>query len=804
MAVALVLAAAPAAAAPNEDGQPPTAPSRYDGARPMGWMTSSAVDRVYDIAQIGNTVYVAGVFSGIRPTRTGTVTARNNLAAFDAVTGAPRTGFAPNLNGAAYTLQPSADGSRLYVGGAFTQVNGVNRGRLATLNPTTGAIVTGFTPNLGGGSVRSLVLRDGILYAGGNFASASAQARPQLAAFDTTANGQPLAGWTPAATGGSVLTLELAPDGGRLYVGGRFTAVNGFPASANLVALTRTTGAVDPTFTAQPGREVFDVLADDGGLVWTALGGALGRADVYRADGSLLTRHETEGDVESVERVGGLVYLGGHDIGLSGADHVGVVDPAAPSVMETAPFDEPTTGGDGVWAFHSTGRDLWVGGNTSGPHFGVARYPSVGDPPARVDLVPVLSTWRYLDTAAAPAGWRTPGFDDAGWPSGPAELGFGDTGEATVLRSGRGTYYARQAFTVTDRATLGDLRLDLLADDGAAVHVNGTEVARFNLPTGTLTDASRATSGLAGNAEDTFRSYAVPASVLVEGANTIAVEVHQNSSASSDLSFDARLSAVRAAVDTVPPTVPAGLTAGTATTSSVPVTWTASTDAVGVDRYDVFVDGTAAGSSTTPAFTVVGLAPSSTHTVEVEAVDAAGNRSGRSAPLTIRAADPPPPGPVTYVPRGAVWRYQVVDPGADWAQPSFDDSAWLSGPAELGRGDGDEATLLPNGYTTSWFRRSFTASGTAAVTNLEVEVRADDGSVVYLNGVELVRDNVGPGPVTAATESATYRTGQAELRRFVYVVPKGALVDGTNVLAVSVHQGWGSPDVSLDLRLRSV
>ena len=49
-----MLAAVPAAAAPNEDNQPASAPSRYDAARPTGWMTSAAADRVQDIAQIQN------------------------------------------------------------------------------------------------------------------------------------------------------------------------------------------------------------------------------------------------------------------------------------------------------------------------------------------------------------------------------------------------------------------------------------------------------------------------------------------------------------------------------------------------------------------------------------------------------------------------------------------------------------------------------------------------------------------------------------------------------------------------------
>ena len=109
------------------------------------------------------------------------------------------------------------------------------------------------------------------------------------------------------------------------------------------------------------------------------------------------------------------------------------------------------------------------------------------------------------------------------------------------MASGRPTYYFRRTFTVADLATITDLRLDLLADDGAAVYLNGTEVARTNLPDGDPTDSTRAVVGISGNAEDTFLPFTVPSSALVEGVNTIAVEVHQNAAASSDVSFDARL-----------------------------------------------------------------------------------------------------------------------------------------------------------------------------------------------------------------------------------------------------------------------
>jgi len=774
-------------------------------------MTSASTDRVHDFAQIGDTVYVAGSFSGIRPTRTGPITARANLAAFDATTGEPRPGFAPSINAPVYALERSPDGSRLYVGGAFTSVDGATHQRIAVLDPSTGAVVPGFTPNLGGGSVRALVLRNGTLYAGGNFTSASGQARTGLAAFDTTGSGTPLAGWVPSANGvGGVLTLEVSPDGGRLYVGGRFTDVNGQPSTAHLAALHRATGVVDPAFAAQPAREVFDVLADDRGLVWTALGGVLGRSDVYRAaDGSLLTRHETAGDVEVVEEVGDLIYLGGHDIGPNEEEHIGVVDPAAPAILDVAPFDAPTTGGDGTWAIHSTGRDLWVGGNVSGPYFGFARYPAVPDPPVRTELVPVLSTWRYLDTGPAPAGWTAAGFDDSAWPSGPAELGFGDGGEATLLRSGRPAYAFRRTFTVSGVGNLSDVRLDLLADDGAAAYVNGTEVARVNLPAGPLTEATRATVALSGNAEDTFTSFAVPASVLVEGTNTLAVAVHQNASASSDLSFDARLSAVRSAgpaPDTTPPSVPTNVVASGTTHDTTTLSWTASTDDVAVDHYDVFRDGTLVGTPNQPTLSVGGLTPATTYSFRVEAVDAAGNRSGLSAARSVTTAAAPS-APVDLVPRGATWRYR--DDGWDggdgsWRTTGFDDVTWRQGPAELGLDDGDEATIIGGRYnTTTHFRRTFTVSGAASITDLQLELLADDGALAFVNGTEVARDNLPSGPITSSTNAVDYRVGVAETRWTTVGLPPGVLREGTNVLAVEVHQAWGSPDVSFDARLRA-
>ena len=85
------------------------------------------------------------------------------------------------------------------------------------------------------------------------------------------------------------------------------------------------------------------------------------------------------------------------------------------------------------------------------------------------------------------------------------------------------------------------MAIDLLRDDGGVVYINGVEVARTNMPAGTITAKSYAPLGLWGAEEQTPINVAVPPSVLQPGVNTIAVEIHQNSRSSSDLSFDARV-----------------------------------------------------------------------------------------------------------------------------------------------------------------------------------------------------------------------------------------------------------------------
>ena len=160
-------------------------------------------------------------------------------------------------------------------------------------------------------------------------------------------------------------------------------------------------------------------------------------------------------------------------------------------------------------------------------------------------LIAPGSVWKYLDTGGDQGTvWREPGFDDTTWPAGPAQLGFGDGDEATVLANPfpiqRRTYYFRQTFNVVNPGAYGNLTVFLLRDDGGIVYINGVEVFRSNMPTN-VTFNSFALVNQNGSNEVTFFPRTVPASVLVPGANLIAAEIHQAVAGTNDLSFDLAL-----------------------------------------------------------------------------------------------------------------------------------------------------------------------------------------------------------------------------------------------------------------------
>ncbi len=164
-------------------------------------------------------------------------------------------------------------------------------------------------------------------------------------------------------------------------------------------------------------------------------------------------------------------------------------------------------------------------------------------------LLPASADWRYEEHADLDGvAWTAADFDDSAWPLGPALLAVESCGclptpgLRTPLTLGRNTYYFRSAFVVATNLDGFQLRMTAVVDDGAVVYLNGTELVRVGMTGGTVAYATRASRTVDNAAAETFD---LPVDVLVPGTNTLAVEVHQSSSSSSDIVWGAALEAIR-------------------------------------------------------------------------------------------------------------------------------------------------------------------------------------------------------------------------------------------------------------------
>ncbi|MCY7396606.1 MAG: malectin [Nocardioides sp.] len=198
------------------------------------------------ITQIGNKIIAAGTFTSVSPSGTFANTAddlvRNRIFAFDATTGAIDTGFNPNLGGSANSLD--TDGTSIYVGGSFGSVGGNTAIKRVVKLTAAGTVVPAFraVPNA---AVSEVVVRGSRVYVGGAFVSVRSgtvtSARGALAALDST-TGTVLAGvdvpftgvYDPSNNGGgstNIKRFDVSADGSRLAAVGNFATVGGQPRS---------------------------------------------------------------------------------------------------------------------------------------------------------------------------------------------------------------------------------------------------------------------------------------------------------------------------------------------------------------------------------------------------------------------------------------------------------------------------------------------------------------------------------------------------------------------------------------------
>ncbi|HKQ20301.1 MAG TPA: metallophosphoesterase, partial [Candidatus Eisenbacteria bacterium] len=157
----------------------------------------------------------------------------------------------------------------------------------------------------------------------------------------------------------------------------------------------------------------------------------------------------------------------------------------------------------------------------------------------------------------------------------------------------------------------------------------------------------------------------------------------------------------------------------------------------------------------------------------------------------------------------SVWKYDATgtDLGSGWRGLGYDDSVWPSGAGALGYGDPFIVTTVPYGpdalnkYTTTYFRRTFqVATAPENIISVRLRVNYDDGFVAYVNGQEAARRAMPLGPISYGTFATSHEGGAYE----TITLPGSGLglVQGTNVLAIEVHQATASStDLAMDLEL---
>ncbi len=226
---------------------------------------------------------------------------RRNLVAFDIATGRP-TEWTPKADNQVMAIE--ASGSSVYIGGYFTEVNDVARGRLAEVS-TSGTLLP-WDPNISG-EVLEVAVDDTLVHIGGEFAAAGGLPRAGFATISRT-SGDPtsfiLPGYSPDAN-------ALVPGEGDLFIGGTNVLQDYYIQRIDM-----------PTADVEWSQDAVGSIYD-GVLVDTVLfvASSSGPRTLHAGTGEVLPWWPTDGPVRSIEHLGGTVWFGGSFSILNGAPH---------------------------------------------------------------------------------------------------------------------------------------------------------------------------------------------------------------------------------------------------------------------------------------------------------------------------------------------------------------------------------------------------------------------------------------------------------------------------------------------------
>jgi hypothetical protein len=377
------------------------------------------------------------------------------------------TAFAPTLNGRVFALALS--GGTLFAGGAFTTVDGVHRRFLVALNTATGAVVNGFQPAPNNDVVALALSPDkSKLYAGGAFSQIGGDQNAQFIAELSTSTGAANAAFsTGAAPDGTVRTLAAANDGNNVYAGGVFFNIGGQPQSG-LAELNASTGAANPAFNASIGGGQVNSLLYTGSELYTGgnFSGIGGKsvdnlAELNPSTGAVRTSGgqptfapNPNNGVFALAGVGSTIYAGGDFSSIAGADQSDLAGLNASNGSLVSGFKPAVN--NTVFALAADGARLFAGG----------AFTSTGSQP-QSDLAAINLT------TGAPVSTFKPS------PGEPVSA-LAISGDGKTLYAGEPTFDEPvQAFNTADGATAwtsntGGLGSgDALVLNGANLYVTG-------------------------------------------------------------------------------------------------------------------------------------------------------------------------------------------------------------------------------------------------------------------------------------------------------------------------------------------
>ncbi len=264
------------------------------------------------------------------------------------------------------------------------------------------------------------------------------------------------------------------------------------------------------------------------------------------------------------------------------------------------------------------------------------------------NIVSSLTLWKYLDNGSDQGtAWKEPDFDDSSWSMGLAPMGYGDAnGRYPITTNSYGpdennkyvTTYYRTEFNASNLEEYTYITLNYQRDDGIIIYLNGQEVHRNNISSESVTYQTYASSSIGGSDENATYSIGLDPSLMREGRNVIAAEVHQSDPSSSDLWFYLELRGYPEIIRNQSPQV--ALTSPTnnsmyVSPNEIELQAEASDEDGSVVKVEFYDNTTLLGEATEPPYTLKWANPSvGWHSIKAAATDDLGARQF-SYPISV-------------------------------------------------------------------------------------------------------------------------------------------------------------------------